>query len=249
MALNDRQKKLFRIMQEEKKISVSDLAKALAVTEASIRLDLNLLERMDLVRRFHGGARLVHPSAYQSRMGSSRQAKKRIARKALEYVEPKDTLFLDSGTTVLMLAQELGAFDDLTVVTNSLPIANQIGREQNNRVILAGGAYNYSEQCCEGLMTEKFLDNLYASKAFIGADSLDVKKGLFSNGITGFGYVQKIIDNSKATILLVDSSKFGKVGTVKLCELDRIDVVITDDGLAEGLREEIEALGIRLSVA
>jgi len=248
MALNDRQKKLLRIMQEEKKVSVSDLARVLAETEASIRLDLNLLERMDLVRRIHGGARLVHSSAYESQMGSSRQAKRRIARKALEYVEPKDTLFLDSGTTVLVLARELAALDDLTVVTNFLPIANQVGREQNNKVILAGGAYNYSEQFCEGLMTEKFLDNLYASKAFIGADSIDVKKGLFSNGITGFGYVQKISDNSESTILLVDSSKFGKVGTVKFCELDRIDAIVTDDGLPEGLRGAIEALGIRLTV-
>jgi DeoR/GlpR family transcriptional regulator of sugar metabolism len=248
MALNDRQKKLLRIMQEERKVLVGDLARALDVTEASIRLDLNHLETMDLVRRFHGGARLVHPSAFETRAAAGRQAKKKIARRALDYVEPKETLFLDSGSTVLMLAQELIAFDDLTVVTNSLPIANQIGREQNNRVILAGGAYNYSEQCCEGLMTEKFLDNLYASKAFIGADSIDVKKGLFSNGITGFGYVQKIIDNSKATILLVDSSKFDAVGTVKFCELERIDVIVTDDGIPPGRREEIEARGIKLAV-
>jgi DeoR family transcriptional regulator of aga operon len=115
-------------------------------------------------------------------------------------------------------------------------------------VILAGGAYNYSEQCCEGLMTEKFLDNLSASKAFIGADSLDARKGLFSNGITGFGYVQKIIDNSRAAILLVDSSKFGTVGTVKFCEIDRIDAIITDEGIPRSAREEIEALGITLTV-
>jgi DeoR family transcriptional regulator of aga operon len=247
MGFNARQKKLLDLIREEKKVYVADLAKAFDVTEASIRLDLGLLENMDYIRRFHGGARLVQPSVYESRIGLNQQAKKRIARKAIEFIEPKDTLFLDSGTTVLQLAQELAEFDDLTIVTNSFPIAAQIGRDQDNRVVLAGGAFNYPEQCCEGLMTEKFLDNLYASKAFIGADSVVLKKGLFSNGISGFGYVQKIIDNSKKTILLVDSSKFGKVGTIKFCELDRIDVVVTDDGVPEETRKELEGLGIQVA--
>jgi DeoR/GlpR family transcriptional regulator of sugar metabolism len=244
MALNSRQKKLLQIIQREKKATVADLAKSFHVTEASIRLDLGLLENMDYIKRFHGGARLVHASAYEARIGLNQQAKKRIARKALEFIEPRDTLFLDSGTTVLMLAQELIEIEDLTIVTNSIPIVTQIGRDQDNKVILAGGAFNFSEQCCEGFMTEKFLDDFSASTAFISADSVDVKKGLFSNGISLFGYVQKIIVNSKKIILLADSSKFNKVGAIKICDLSNIDVIITDVGLPEKLKEELASSGI-----
>ena len=246
MALSTRQKKILQIVKEEKKILVAELAKSFNLTEASIRLDLKTLEDMDYIKRFHGGARLVQPSAYDARIGANQQIKKKIASRAIEYIEPHETLFLDSGTTVLMLAQVLIMFDNLTIITNSIPIATQIGREQNNAVILAGGSFNYSEQCCEGLMTEKFLDNFSASKAFIGADSVDVHKGLFSNGISMFGYVQKIIHHSKETILLVDSSKFSKVGAIKICDLESVDIIITDENLPESIKKELTELGIQL---
>lgn len=248
MALTVRQKKILEIMQNEKRVYVSDLAKNLKVTEASIRLDLAALENMDYLRRFHGGARLIHQSAYESRIGINQQVKRKIARKAIEYIEPRDTLFLDSGTTLLMLAQALIEFDDLTIITNSIPIATQIGREQSNMVILTGGSFNYSEQCCEGLMTERFLDNFSASKAFIGADSVDVHKGLFSNGITMLGYVQKIIEHSKKTILLADSSKFSKVGAIKVCDIESIDIIITDENISNSDREELIRAGIKVEI-
>ncbi len=248
MALSTRQKKILQLLQVEKKVLVAELAKSFNLTEASIRLDLKTLEDMDYIKRFHGGARLVQPSAYDERIGANQQIKKRIARRAVEYIKPRETLFLDSGTTVLMLAQALIEFDNLTIVTNSIPIATQIGREQNNAVILAGGSFNYPEQCCEGLMTEKFLDNFSASKAFIGADSVDVHKGLFSNGISMFGYVQKIMHHSKETILLVDSSKFSKVGAIKICDLESVDIIITDESLSESTRKELTELGIQLDI-
>jgi DeoR family transcriptional regulator of aga operon len=248
MALSARQKKILQLMQVEKKVSVADLANRLQVTEASIRLDFNALENMDYIRRFHGGARLVQPSAYDSRIATNQQTKKSIAKRAIEYIQPRETLFLDSGTTVLMLAQMLIEFDDLTVVTNSVPIAQHIGRDQSNTVILAGGSFNYSEQCCEGLITEQFLDNFSASKAFIGADSIDVHKGLFSNGISMFGYVQKIIHNSKETILLADSSKFSKVGAIKICDLQSVDIIITDGSIPDQVVRELGDMGIQAEV-
>jgi DeoR/GlpR family transcriptional regulator of sugar metabolism len=248
MALSARQKKILQLIQVEKKISVANLAKRLQVTEASIRLDFNALENMDYIRRFHGGARIVQPSAYDSRIATNQQTKKKIAKRAIEYIQPRETLFLDSGTTVLMLAQMLIEFDDLTVITNSVPIAQHIGREQSNSVILAGGSFNYSEQCCEGLITEQFLDNFSASKAFIGSDSIDVNKGLFSNGISMFGYVRKIIHNSKETILLADSSKFSKVGAIKICDLQSVDIIITDGSIPDPVIQELGDIGIQVDI-
>jgi DeoR/GlpR family transcriptional regulator of sugar metabolism len=248
MALSARQKKILHLMQEEKRAYVTDLARHFQVTEASIRLDFNTLENLDYIRRFHGGARIVQPSAYDSRIAANQQIKKKIARRAVEFIEPGETLFLDSGTTVLMLAQLLIEFDNLTVVTNSVPIAQHIGREQSNSIILAGGSFNYSEQCCEGLITEQFLDNFSASKAFIGADSIVVQKGLFSNGIRMFGYVQKIIQHSKKTILLADSSKFSKVGAIKICDLMSVNLIITDENLPQEMRGEIVARDITLDI-
>jgi DeoR/GlpR family transcriptional regulator of sugar metabolism len=147
-----------------------------------------------------------------------------------------------------MLAQALIEFDDLTIVTNSIPIATQVGREQSNSVVLAGGSFNYAEQCCEGLMTEKFLDNFSASKAFIGADSVDVHKGLFSNGISMFGYVQKIMHNSKETVLLVDSSKFSKVGAIKICDMESLDIIITDSRIPDAVHQELTDMGIQVDI-
>ena len=248
MALSSRQKKILQIIQEQKKVFVAELAERFNMTEASMRLDLKTLEDIDYIKRFHGGARIVQPSNYNIRISTEQQIKRKIAAKAITYIEPRETLFLDSGTTVLMLAQALIQFDDLTIVTNSIPIATQVGREQNNSVVLAGGSFNYAEQCCEGLMTEKFLDNFSASKAFIGADSVDVHKGLFSNGISMFGYVQKIMHNSKETVLLVDSSKFSKVGAIKICDLESLDIIITDSRIPDAMHQELTDMGIQVDI-
>jgi DeoR/GlpR family transcriptional regulator of sugar metabolism len=248
MVLSSRQKKILQIIQEQKKVLVAELAESFNMTEASIRLDLKTLEHMDYIKRFHGGARIVQPSNYNIRISIEQQIKRKIAGRAISYIEPRETLFLDSGTTVLMLAQALIEFDDLTIVTNSIPIATQVGREQNNSVVLAGGSFNYGEQCCEGLMTEKFLDNFSASKAFIGADSVDVHKGLFSNGISMFGYVQKIMHNSKETILLVDSSKFSKVGAIKICDMENLDIIITDSRIPDAVHQKLTDMGIQVDI-
>jgi len=248
MALNERQKKILKITQEEKKVYVPDLASTCQVTEASIRLDLNHLETLGYIKRFHGGAKIARTSAYEERIKINHQIKKAIAKKALEYIETGDTLFLDSGTTVLMLAQALTVIEQLTIVTNSIPIAVQIGREYEKNIILVGGSFNYSEQCCEGSMTEKFLDHFNASKAFIGADSIDVEKGLFSNGISMLGYIQKIIHNSRQTILLIDSSKFSKVGTIKIGDVNCVDLIITDKGIPEKARKVLIEKGIKIDV-
>jgi DeoR/GlpR family transcriptional regulator of sugar metabolism len=248
MALNERQKKILKIIQEEKKVFVFDLARDCGVTEASIRLDLKLLSSLGCIKRFHGGARSLKVSAYEERVRINQQMKKAVAKKAVDYINAGDTLFLDSGTTLLMLARMLTGIEDLTIITNSIPIANQIGREYGKNIILIGGSFNYSEQCCEGPMTEMLLDKLYASKAFIGADSIDAEKGLFSNGISMFGYVQKIIHNSKQTVLLVDSTKFSKVGTLKIGEIDCVDMIITDRGVPEKDQDIIRKIGIDIVV-
>jgi DeoR/GlpR family transcriptional regulator of sugar metabolism len=249
MTISERQKRILKVLQEERQATVADLANRFQVTEASIRLDLNHLETMDYVKRFRGGARPVRTSAYEQRMKDNLRLKRRIAQRALEYIATEDTLFLDSGTTLLLLSKLLVRFDRLTIVTNSLPIANLIGREQSNSVILAGGIFNYSEQCCEGAMIETFLDNFHASRAFIGADSVDVDKGLYSNGVSVVGYVNKIIDNSKSTILLADSSKFDKVGTIKICGLKRIDTIITDKNVPESTVGRLADLGVKVDIA
>jgi DeoR family fructose operon transcriptional repressor len=248
MALTGRQTKILDLIKNQKASHVSELAERLKVSEASIRTDLVSLQNQDLVRRFHGGARLVRPSAYEERLSLNRRIKSRIARRALDFVEPGDTIFLDSGTTVLMLAQLLVEVERLTVITNSIPIASQIGREQANAVVLAGGSFNFSEQCCEGPMTEKFLDSFLAAKAFIGSDAADVRMGLFSNGITMFSYLQKIVQNSRQTILLADSSKFSKTGAIKICDLRDINVIISDYGLAEESQRALRSMGIRLEL-
>jgi len=249
LALSSRQKKILDLIKNQKTAYVADLAERLGVSEASVRTDLVTLQNQDLIRRFHGGARPVRRSAYDERLTLNRRGKRRIAQRALGLVEPGDTIFLDSGTTVLMLAQLLVEFERLTIVTNSLPIAAQIGREQSNAVILAGGSFNFSEQCCEGPMTEKFLDPFFAAKAFIGCDAVDVHNGLFSDGVTMFSYLQKIIQNSRQTILLADSSKFNKTGAIKICNLRDVDVVISDSGIPDATCQAVKAMGIRLVLA
>jgi DeoR/GlpR family transcriptional regulator of sugar metabolism len=248
MRLTKRETEILEILREHKSCTVAELSGRFQLTEASIRTDLAALEKAGVIHRFHGGAKIVAPSSFDMRLESGLEAKKRIVEKALAHVQEGETLFLDSGTTVLLLAQELSRVQGVTVVTNSPPVASYLGLETDKKIILVGGEWSPDGQCCFGTMTERELADVYVSKVFMGADSIDVETGSVFADMRNLSYIGAIIKNAKQTILLADSSKFNRIRGMKIVDLSDIQVIITDGGLSAERRESIRRRGISLEV-
>ncbi|OQX50973.1 MAG: hypothetical protein B5M53_11535 [Candidatus Cloacimonas sp. 4484_209] len=248
MPLSQRHQQIISLLKENKIAYVKDLAEYFNITEASIRSDLNELENAGFIRRFHGGAKILESEVFSSRLSKNKALKKQIALRALNFVESGQTIFLDSGTTVLTLARELAIYDNLTVVTNSFPVANLIASDKSNRVIFIGGIYNYQEQCCEGSITEESLNSIYTAVSFIGADAINIDNGLLSSNLDRIGYMRRVLELSKLNILLVDSSKFGKVGAVKIVDIDAIDIIITDSKIPKEYVDRLNSSNIRVEI-
>jgi len=247
--MTSRQEKIVEILRTRESATVAELSGLFDLTETSIRLDLGDLEAAGLIRRFHGGARIVPSASLETRLRRRRSEKTAIARKALTHVHAGETLYLDSGSTVLLLATELTQAEDLTIVTNSIPVLTYLGREMDKKVIVVGGEFSHDDQCCFGQMTERELADIYVSKVFMGADSVDVGSGFVFSHPRNLTYIARIIRNARQTVLLVDSGKFSQIRGMRIVGLSDISVIISDGGLPEDMREKIRQRGVGLEIA
>ena len=160
MALNERQDDILHILKSQKKVSVTALAKELFVSEATIRRDLAEMQNMGLVERRHGGASLPENSEEISiffRMEKNASEKERAATKALPYIPSFKSVFIDSSSTALALAERMD-FSFKTVVTNNLQTAIQLSKKPNVTLILLGGTVQFNTNSSTGSWTARQLE-------------------------------------------------------------------------------------------
>jgi DeoR family galactitol utilization operon repressor len=247
--LTKRQVKILETLRDQRKVSLGELSRQFDLAESDIQLDLRDLEDSGLVHCFLDGAKIVDSSTFDDRVSRSPAEKTEIARLAAGHVQEGETLYLDSGTTVMLLARELRKIAGVTVITNSPPLLPILSAGADKKIMVVGGEYSHDDRCCFGPMTEKELADIYVSKVFMGADHVDVENGGVFAHLRNLGYIQKIVRNATQTILLSDSSKFNRIRGMKILDLSSVDVVITDAGLPAGLREKITEKGITLEIA
>jgi DeoR family transcriptional regulator, fructose operon transcriptional repressor len=241
--------KILEALRDQKKVSVGEFSRQFDVAESNMQLDLADLEDSGLVHCFRGGAKIVEVSTFDARMERNSAQKAGIARLAASHVQEGEALYLDSGTTVMLLARELKKIAGVTVITNSPPLLPILSAGSDRKIILVGGEYSHDDRCCFGLMTEKELADIYVSKVFMGADHVDVENGGVFAHLRNLGYIRKIVTNARQTILLSDSSKFNRIQGMKILDLSSVDIVITDAGLPASLRARITEKGITLEIA
>ena len=229
MALNERQNEILRILKEKKKANVNHLAKLFYVSEATIRRDLTEMHSMGLVERSHGGALLPENSEEISiffRMEKNAQEKERVATKALPFIPPFKSVFIDSSSTVLALAERMD-FSHKTVVTNNLQTAIQLSKKPNVTLVMLGGMVQYNTISATGSWTarqlEDFKFDLMISSCASVIDGHSYERSLDQKEIklTAFERAQK-------RILLIDNTKFGAHGAYRLTSLESYDFVVTD---------------------
>lgn len=227
---------LSRIQQNEQ-VMVSDLAKEFDVAPMTIRRDLKELERGGRVKIRHGGAVLNKNTFFmhgmQFRKNDFVEEKKQIAKACLEYIHEGDCIFLDSGTTVGEIAHLLFSYKKLTIVTNSLLVADCLADNQDLEIIMCPGRYVMSSMAYIDSFTNDFIENFHFDTAFLSASMIDIEKGLTVVWHPESGLKKKVIRHANQVICVADSSKFDQNGYFGVCPLEQIDILITDHHLTE----------------
>ena len=206
-------------------LGVADLAEDLAVSQATIRRDLVILEQQRLLARTHGGA-IAHAVSYELplRCKNVRHAERqprRIAREAAAYVTEGMAVGLTGGTTATEVARALADHQKLTIVTNALNIASELAVRPKLKLIVTGGVVRSESYELSGPIAEASMTGLNLDIAFIGVDGIDAKAGCttyqeieaHTNGI--------MITCAKRVVVVADSSKIGRVAFARICEIDR----------------------------
>jgi DeoR/GlpR family transcriptional regulator of sugar metabolism len=231
-------------------VRVNELSDLFQVSEVTIRGDLDLLARRGVLLRDHGGAivntRTGLVTAFEQRASLNLEEKRRIGRVAAGMVEPGETIIMDAGTTTMEMARSLPDVAPLTVVTNALNVATQVGALPGVHVILVGGSLSRETISTVGPYAERDLNDLIVHKVFLGAHAVDLEAGVADMSLEIAKVKRAMIGAAQQVILLADSSKWGRTAFAKVVPLTAVHVMVTDSNLPEDARTVIERLGVRL---
>lgn len=243
----ERFEKILEQLDQHKVIKVSELSKTLGVTEKTIRVDLEALEKRGLLKRIHGGAVLPDKEGrifpIQERQASRSNVKQSIAAAAIKLVRPGETILMDGGSTTQALARQLGEFP-VSVLTNDIKIAHELLTKEKVQLLVLGGTRIGTSSSLYGAKASDFIQRVRVNRLFFGTTGVSLQHGLtVLNGIHA-DWKRQVMNCADHITLLVDSSKFDKVALIQFATLDDIDVVITDAGISPEIKNELQSRDI-----
>ncbi len=234
-------------------VSVVELAKDLDVSLPTIRKDLEALENQNLLVRSHGSASPVKPRVLDLSINvkteKNKTEKKIIATAAQKLISREDAIILASGSTVTAFASILEPIGSINVVTPSLGIAILVNDKENVNVTVLGGKMYKNSLSVRGEYAASGLKNISCSKLFIGCDGIDRQTGITCATTEEASLTNAMMQAADKTIVLADSTKFGRRGFGKICQLEDIDMIITDEGLTPEMKEHLEETGVQIVIA
>ena len=258
--VNKKTKRLNRIvdyLQKNQSADVKELAERLYVSEMTIRRDLKVLESQNVVRLMHGGV-FINPSEKNGNIETEYtipaatalriDEKKRIAEKAISLIEPNEAISLDSGSTTEVFAKLLPEEMNLSILCYSLNILNVITKKKNNQIIFSGGFFHDSSLMFESPEGLSLIRRTRTNKAFISAAGINADLGVTTKIQQEREVKEAIMESCQSRILLIDSSKFGKVQTNYFADIEDFEVIITDDGIPDEYIQIIRNLDIQLHI-
>lgn len=250
----ERRSLIAQMVMENGVVYLTELVEKFKITETSIRRDLTLLEEAGRLKRIHGGAvntsGNIRSDSFSEKMQLHNSAKQRIGKAAAELIRPHDVLLLDSGTTTLEIVKqippELKQGTAITLVTNSLPISQEVLAWPSPNLIVLGGIYLPDYQATAGPQTLQQLNELTADCVFLGTDGLTLTGGVTTANILMAEVDRLMVDRSRKVVLVTDSSKFGRIGFVPAAPLNRFQTIITDTDAPQDLVASIRDLGVEV---
>ncbi len=249
MLTEERRLKIQEMLERQKRIIVKDIAKTFKTSEVTIRKDLEMLEKQGLLNRVHGGAILNHRLTPDLDLNEKQQIhateKFRIAVKAADMIGDTDVIILDSGSTTTQIARQLKNKKSLTVITNAINISSELAASQLN-VIVTGGTFREKSFSLVGPLAEQALKSITADKLFLGVDGIDFEYGMTTPNIMEANINKLMMHAAAKTILVADSSKFGRRSMGVIGELSEVDAIITDNNISKENLTRIKSLGLEV---
>jgi DeoR/GlpR family transcriptional regulator of sugar metabolism len=237
MLARQRQERILDEVRARGGARVSDLVELLSVSDMTVRRDIEALARRGLVARVHGGAtavstRSAEEPGFEAKFLLQTTQKAAIARAAAALVPPGASVAISAGTTTYAVALELREVPDLTVVTNSIPVADALHRQhrKNLTVLLTGGTRTPSDALV-GPVAVAALRTLHVDWLFLGVHGVDERAGLTTPNLVEAETNRALIASARRVAVTADSTKWGMVGLSSMARLDDVDVLVTDDGL------------------
>lgn len=233
-------------------VNVNELSAEFGVSMVTIRKDLKLLENRRLLFRTHGSASLADPLITDRNIdekGKIRIDEKiRIAKLAAEMVKTGESLILASGSTIMELAKQIQQIKPLTVISASLNVSQILNVIPEIEVHQLGGVIRKSSSSAVGPVAEQMMSSYNCHYLFLGVDGIDPEYGLTTTNALEASLNRAMIKSSKKVVVLADSSKFGKRGFSKICDLSEVDEVITDMEISQVIVKRIREIGVDVKV-
>lgn len=242
-----RRQKIISMLKKEKSTSVSKLSKIFEVSPLTIRRDLNYLMELGLIERFHGGARIIEEPIDKENM-IVKQKKNAIAKKAAEYINNDETIFINSSSTALLVLKYLKD-KRVTVITNN---GKALALDIDNKVslVLTGGNIRFPKEALTGEFAVNNLSKVTATKSIIGISGLSFDMGLTSPNLDEVAINELMLSRvTEGAIIVAESSKLGLNNTFVSGAISDISMLITDSDADRIFIEKLEGMGIRVILA
>ncbi len=245
MLASQRRTTILDLVEEAGAAKVADLVERLGVSDMTIRRDIERLAQHGLVERVHGGALAVgrrssEEPGFTAKSRLQTRQKVAIARAAAAHVQPGASIGISAGTTTFELARDVRDIPDLTVVTNSVPVAQLLHESgtPGQTVVLVGGVRTPSDALV-GPVAVTALRTLHVDRLFLGAHGVDLRAGLTTPNLVEAETNRALIGTTRRVCLLADSTKLGIIGLSTFGQLSEIDLFVTDRGISQRAREAL----------
>jgi DeoR family galactitol utilization operon repressor len=244
--MSEREKEIIRLLAGDPGISVTRMSELLNVSVVTIRSDLTDLEQKGVLVRTRGGAApAYHPNVLE-RQSLNVEAKSRIAQAAAAMVNDGDTIMIEAGTTTALVARHLLGKRFVNIVTNSTLILPFARTNPGIHLTVVGGEFRPASESMVGPLALAELERFHVRLAFVGTDGFSLEGGLTTHLVEGGEIVRRMAERSDLVVLVADSSKYGKVGFVRVLPVQGVHRLITDTGLEERAERELAGVGLQV---
>ncbi|MEZ8101600.1 DeoR family transcriptional regulator [Vibrio bivalvicida] len=245
--MNPRQNEILQIVNEGKRVQVTELSDLVGVSGVTIRQDLNFLEQEGYLKRVHGAAMSLQSDDIDSRLEVRFDIKQALANKAADLVKENETVLIEGGSANALLARTLAERGDVSIITPSAYIAHLI-RNTSANIILLGGVYQHQGESLVGPLTKLCIENIHFSTAFLGVDGFHQDTGFTSRDMMRAEIASTILAKKRRNIVLTDSSKFGQIFPSTIGSTKQISILLTDNKAEKEDLDFIRKQGVEVVV-
>ncbi|AJQ28536.1 DeoR/GlpR family DNA-binding transcription regulator [Pelosinus fermentans] len=238
MLPSERQKKILDLLATKDVVTIPEFITEFNISIETVRRDLGILEKQGSIQKVYGGAKLKNSifsePTMESRMIHNLLQKESIGKKCCEFINDGDCIFIDSGSTTYHIAKYLMDKKNLTIITNSIPVVNEL-MDTDFEIIIIGGKIRHNER---SVVTYDYIFNfsqLNIQKSFICAGGITAENGVSDFNMQEAVTRKIIIERSKELFVAADSSKFDRDVTISIAPLHKINYIITDSYLSKNV--------------